>query len=124
MSDLKSTLKESYKEYNKDVVDYMDRLVDLLIEKYGEINPAWTVSLEMIAFNYDIIRKCQKDINQYGLEKEDSRGRNHKNPSLMVLNQAQNYLIKFLNAFGLNLAAASKLKNIDTDEDVFDDLLS
>ncbi len=121
--DLKETLRESYKGYNKSVVDYMDKLVDLLIDKYGEIDPAWTVSLELIAFNYDIIRRCQKSIKEDGLEKTDARGRLSKNPALMVCNQAQDHLLKFLNAFGLNIASASKIKDPDNQDDALDELL-
>lgn len=124
MSNLKKKLRESYKEYNKDVIDYMDNLVDVLLDKYGEIDPAWTVSLELIAFNYDIIRKCQEDIKKNGLEKTDARGRMSKNPCLMVCNQAQDHLIKFLNAFGLNISSASKIKDIVTEDDGFEDLLA
>lgn len=123
MSEIKEKLRESYIGYNKSVVAYMDNLVELLIQKYGEIDPAWTVSLELIAFNYDIIRRCQADIKKNGLEKEDSRGRMSKNPALMVCNQAQDHLLKFLNAFGLNLISASKIKDLESEDDGFDELL-
>ncbi len=123
MSDLKEKLRESYKEYNKEVIEYMDNLVTVLLDKYGEIDPAWTVSLELIAFNYDIIKKCQKDIKKNGLEKTDARGRMSKNPCLMVCNQAQQNLIKFLNAFGLNISSASKIKDMVSEDDGYEDLL-
>lgn len=116
--------KKIYKEYDKQVVDYMTNLISRLETQYGQINEEWRVSLDLIAFNYDIIRKCQIDIHKNGLQKEDGRGRISKNPALMICNQAQDHLFKLLNSFGLNLLSKSKMKDIGQDEDDLDDLIS
>lgn len=115
--------KKIYKKYDKQVVEYMTNLIHRLESQYGQVNEEWRVSLDLIAFNYDIIRKCQEDLQLNGLEKEDSRGRLCKNPSLATVNQAQGNLFKLLNSFGLNLLSKSKIKNDELEDDGLNDLL-
>lgn len=115
--------KTIYKKYDKEVVEYMTNLVKSLEKQYGTINDEYRVSLDLIAFNYDIIRKCQIDIEKYGLEKLDDRGRLSKNPNIYTLNQAQGNLFKLLNSFGLNLMSKSKIKNAELENDGMEDLL-
>lgn len=116
--------KKIYKKYDKEVIEYMTNLIKRLESQYGKINEEWRISLDLIAFNYDIIRRCQIDIEKNGLEKTDDRGRLCKNPNILTCNQAQTNLFKLLNSFGLNLMSQSKLKDIDTEGDGFDDLIS
>lgn len=115
--------KKIYKKYDKQVIEYMTNLISKLESQYGQINEEWRVSLDLIAFNYDIIRKCQLDIEKNGLEKHDDRGRLSKNPALMVCNQAQGNLFKLLNSFGLNLLSKSKIKDDSNDDDGLENLL-
>lgn len=116
--------KKIYKKYDKEVIEYMTNLIKRLESQYGKINEEWRISLDLIAFNYDIIRRCQIDIEKNGLEKTDARGRLSKNPNILTCNQAQTNLFKLLNSFGLNLMSQSKLKDIDTEGDGFEDLIS
>lgn len=116
--------KKIYKKYDKEVIEYMTNLIKRLESQYGKINEEWRISLDLIAFNYDIIRRCQIDIEKNGLEKTDDRGRLCKNPNILTCNQAQTNLFKLLNSFGLNLMSQSKLKDIDTEGDGFEDLIS
>ncbi len=115
--------KKIYKKYDKQVIEYMSNLIKRLESQYGQINEEWRVSLDLIAFNYDIIRKCQEDIQTNGLEKVDDRGRLSKNPALSTVNQAQGNLFKLLNSFGLNLLSKSKIKNDEMEDDGLNDLL-
>ena len=116
--------KKIYKKYDKQVIEYMNNLIKSLEKQYGQINEEWRVSLDLIAFNYDIIRKCQEDIQLNGLEKLDDRGRLSKNPAISTVNQAQGNLFKLLNSFGLNLLSKSKIKEDSNNDDGLDDLLS
>jgi phage terminase small subunit len=116
--------KKIYKKYDKEVIDYMVNLIKRLETQYGQINEEWRISLDLIAFNYDIIRRCQIDIEKNGLEKLDDRGRLSKNPNILTCNQAQANLFKLLNSFGLNLMSKSKLKGVEDESDGFDDLIS
>lgn len=116
--------KKIYKKYDKQVIEYMNNLIKSLEKQYGQINEEWRVSLDLIAFNYDIIRKCMEDIQINGLEKLDDRGRLSKNPAISTVNQAQGNLFKLLNSFGLNLLSKSKIKEDSNNDDGLDDLLS
>lgn len=116
--------KKIYKKYDKQVIEYMNNLIKSLESQYGQINEEWRVSLDLIAFNYDIIRKCQEDIQINGLEKNDERGRLSKNPAVNIVNQAQGNLFKLLNSFGLNLLSKSKIKEDSNNDDGLEDLLS
>jgi P27 family predicted phage terminase small subunit len=112
------------KGYNEEVVDYMEKLCKKLDKQYGEIKEEWRVSLDMIAFNYNLIVECQKDILLNGIDKEDSRGRLARNPAISTMNISQNALIKLLNSFGLNLMSKSKLGKVDDEDDGMEDLLA
>lgn len=116
--------KKIYKKYDKQVIEYMNNLINSLESQYGQINEEWRVSLDLIAFNYNIIRICQEDIQKNGLEKLDERGRLSKNPAISTVNQAQGNLFKLLNSFGLNLLSKSKIKEDSNNDDGLDDLLS
>lgn len=111
------------KKYDNEVITYMDNLFKMLTKQYGSVLDEWRVSLDLIAFNYNLIRKCEKDIETNGFTKQDERGRMQKNPAFAICNSAQGHLIKLLSSFGLNLLSKAKLKEPDND-DGLDDLLA
>jgi len=115
-----------YADYNDRVVNYMKSLIKRLEDQYGEIDDEWLASLDLIAFNYQIIQDCKADMLKNGIEKEDKRGRLSRNPAVAVCNQAQGNLLKLLNSFGLNLMSKSKIKQIGgfDEDDGMDDLIS
>lgn len=119
-------VKKLYAEYDERVKTYMDSLIECLKEQYGEIDPTWYCSLDLIAFNYQTIQKCKEDLLIHGVEKEDKRGRLSRNPNVAVCNQAQGNLLKLLNSFGLNIMAKSKIKQIGgfEEDDGMEDLIS
>lgn len=114
----KKEIQKLYSSYDKEVRAYMNDLLDSLIIQYGKIESTWKSSFRLIALNYDIIKKCEKDIQKYGIQKLDDRGRLSKNPSISVLNATQGHLYKLLSSFALNPMAKSKLKDTDTDNDL------
>lgn len=116
--------KKLYKKYDKEVINYMENLISALEKQYGCINDEWCISLDLIAFNYNMIVQCRKDIEKNGFEKTDDRGRLAKNPCISICNQAQGHLMKLLSAFGLNIMSKSKLKDIDSSGDTLEDLIS
>lgn len=125
-TDITERINVEYAEYNENVKRYMTSLYNRLIDQYGKIDDEWIASLDLIAFNYQIIQNCKKDLLQNGIEKADSRGRLSRNPSVAVNNQAQSNLLKLLNSFGLNLMSKSKIKQIGgfDDQDGMDELIS
>jgi len=108
-----------YKKYNKDVRTYMKNLLMSLQNQYGNVPEEWRISLDLIAFNYNTILLCQKDLEENGFRDGEKR-----NPAITTLNNAQSYLIKLLGQFGLTIYSKSKLKDLDTSENILDELLS
>ena len=117
--------KKIYKDYDKKVIEYMDNLIKRLTNQYGIVNEEWRVSLDLIAFNYDLICKCQEDLAKNGMNVNNSRGILMRNPSISTLNSAQCNLMRLLNSFGLNIASKSRLGKVevDNDEALIDNLL-
>ena len=115
-----------YADYDERVKKYMTALYNRLEQQYGKIDDEWIASLDLIAFNYQLIQECKDDLLKNGIEKADSRGRLARNPSVAVNNQAQANLLKLLNSFGLNLMSKSKIKQIGgfDDQDGMDDLIA
>lgn len=122
----KNEIRNLYSQYDEDVIQYMLNLYRRLIDQYGRIDEEWLPSLELIAFNYQMIQRCKADMLKNGIEKEDSRGRLARNPSVAVCNQSQNNLFKLLNSFGLNLMSRSKIKQLGgmEEKDGMDELLA
>lgn len=124
--DIDDRINVEYADYNPVVKTYMKSLYNRLIDQYGKIDDEWSASLDLIAFNYEIIQQCKRDLLKNGIEKADSRGRLSRNPSVAVNNQAQANLLKLLNSFGLNLMSKSKIKQIGgfDDQDGMDELIA
>lgn len=120
----KLEIKKIYSQYDEEVVEYMDHLIEALKKQYGKIEDEWYCSLKLIAYNYNTIVKCQKDIEENGFTKLDGANRMAKNPCISILNNAQAYLMKLLGSFGLNVMSRSKIKNIDNAEVSIDALLA
>lgn len=117
-------IKKIYEQYDDEVVDYMEHLISSLKKQYGKIEDEWYCSLKLIAYNYNIIVKCQKDIDANGFTKLDGANRMAKNPCISILNNAQAYLMKLLGSFGLTVLAKSKIKNIDASDTTIESLLA
>lgn len=118
-----TTLKQSpYKDYDKQVQDYMNNVLDCLKEDYKVIPSSWRIALDLIADNYDIYLKSKALVRKEGLSSTDSKGRLTINPSLKVMNTAQDKIQKLLSSFALTPMSKSKMKNLDTSADLYDEL--
>jgi len=114
--------KQLYKNYDKQVQEYMQNVIDCLKQDYKTIPTSWRVSLDLIAANVDIVFKAQKDIQENGLLRKDNHGRTFKNQCFPLYMNAQNALVRLLQSFALTPVSRSKMKEVDSDEDFFDDL--
>ena len=64
-----TTLKQSpYKDYDKQVQDYMNNVLDCLKEDYKVIPSSWRIALDLIADNYDIYLKSKALVRKEGLQ--------------------------------------------------------
>lgn len=112
----------SFEKYSKTVREYMDNLVQCLQSDYKSIPASWVVSLYLIADNYEIYLKAKKDVDDNGIRVVNSRGTYIVNPSFNVMNTCQNHMQKMVSSFALTPLSRSKMKALDTSQDMFDEL--
>ena len=115
--------KEIYKDYPKKVQEYMQNVIDCLKQDYKDIPTSWRVSLDLIADNVDIYLKAKEDIDNNGLLRKDSHGRTFKNQCFPLMTAAQNHIIKLLQSFALTPVSRAKIKNFDSDDMEFEQLI-
>lgn len=116
--------KDIYKNYDKRVQDYMQNVIDCLIQDYKNIPSSWRISLDLIAMNADLIFKAQDDLNKNGLLRTDDLKRTFKNQNFQILMNAQTAIVKLLSTFGLTPMSKSKLKNFNSEEYNIEDLIN
>lgn len=116
--------KTLYKDYDKKVQEYMQNVIDCLKQDYKEIPTSWRISLDLIADNYAIYIKAKDAVLNEGLIRKDAHGRTFKNQSFPLMMNTQQILIKLLSSFALTPMSKSKMRNLDSDENLFDDLIS
>lgn len=115
---------EIYKDYDKRVQDYMQNVIDCLIQDYKVLPTSWRISLDLIAMNCDLIFKAKDDINKNGLLRTDDLKRTFKNQNFQILMNAQTAIVKLLSTFGLTPVSKSKLKNFNSDNINIEDLIN
>lgn len=115
--------KQLYKDYDPKVQEYMQNVINCLKQDYKDIPTSWRISLDLIADNYAIYIKAKDAVLKDGLLRRDNHGRTFKNQCFPLMMNTQQILIKLLSSFALTPMSRSKLKNFDSDEDLFDDLI-
>lgn len=115
--------KKIYKDYDVKVQEYMQNVIDCLRQDYKEIPSSWRVSLDLIADNYAIYLEAKNNVLTQGLIRKDAHGRTFKNQSFPLMMNTQQILIKLLQSFALTPVSKSKMKALDTDDDLFQDLI-
>ena len=115
--------KQLYKDYDTKVQEYMQNVIDCLKQDYKEIPTSWRISFDLIADNYAIYIKAKDAVLKEGLLRRDNHGRTFKNQCFPLMMNTQQILIKLLSSFALTPMSKSKLKNFDSDEDLFEDLI-
>lgn len=112
-----------YSNYSSEVQQYMNNVINCLIEDYGKIPESWRISLDLIADNVDIYLKAKKDIDENGLFYEDLAERVQRNPAYTVMTTAQTKLTDLLKAFALTPMSKSKMKAFNASEETSDDYI-
>jgi len=112
---LDTKLKKKYEDRPADVQEYMAGLVDQLVFDYGEVNPSWELSLDMICDWYTVYVGARDDIKENGISFTDAAGGLHKNPSLGVMNTATLHIQSILRSFAASPYQKSKMKSLNKD---------
>jgi len=116
-------VKEIYKNHKPKTQEYMQNVVDCLIQDYRTIPSAWRISLDLIADNYDLYLDAKKDLEENGLVRHDPYDRIYKNQNFQVMTTCQNTIINLLKQFSLTPMSKSKMKNFNSDNITIEDLI-
>lgn len=121
--------KKLYSDYDEQVQEYMNNVIECLKEDYGKIPDSWRISLDLIADNYSVYLDAMKNIKKNGLLRTDKQGRTFKNQCYTIMNSAQMQLKDLLKSFSLTPMSRAKMKSLkweenDETEDEYLDYLS
>ena len=117
-------LKKQYENQPAEVKEYMCDLIDQLVNDYGEINPSWALSLDMICDWYNVYVQARADIKEKGVSFKSSRGDYRPHPSFSALNTASSQIQKLLSSFAASPYQKSKMKSLDKDIRSDDDYIA
>ena len=106
----KSKFLKRYLNNKPEVQEYMSYIADALIEKYGDINDSFIISLDLLAHNLEIMKKAAEDMDEKGITDDDRYHGKKKSAPLQTFFQAQGYVNSILNSFGMHPMSASKIK--------------
>ena len=104
--------KNLLKDCSPTVKEYMESIMLGLIDTYGEIDPSYYSSLQLLRDNYEIYNTCYQDIKKNGPVEVDSQGRRVKNKNFTCLWECQRTLQSLLKSFGYTPMSKTKLRAI------------
>lgn len=115
----KQDLVKRYKDSRAEIQEYMGVIADALVETYSTIPDTYMVSLDMLAFNLDILYKSVDEMKEKGsLTDVDKYRGEKKSSSLQAFFNAQAYVHKILNSFILTPMSKSKIREKTDDIDI------
>jgi P27 family predicted phage terminase small subunit len=115
-------MKQRYKDYDPEVSDYMNELIDQLVNDFGDVNPSWVTALDVIGDWYGIYLDARKSLNEKGVIVTKSNGDVQKNPAFSVFTMATQQLNNAMKTFGANPMSKAKMKHYEKGTLGVDDL--
>jgi len=107
-----------YKTYRAEIQEYMKFFINSLIEKYGEVNESFLVSLDLLALNLDVLFKSVDEMKSKGMTENDKYRGEKKSGAMQAFFNSQNYIHKLIASFGFTPAAKSKIRENQDAADV------
>ena len=98
-----------YSSYRKEIQEYMKYFISTLLEKYGEINESFIVSLDLLAMNLEVLFKSVDEMKEKGMSETDKYRGEKKSGAMQAFFNSQNYIHKLIANFGFTPAAKSKI---------------
>ena len=100
-----SDIEKEAKDYIKDVLDMLD--------SNGVIENVDNAALTMLARNYSMFIKANKQLEKEGLTVTSDRGNIAAHPAIKIAKDAQTQAMKVMAEFGLTAKARTKLPKLD-----------
>ena len=100
-----SDIEDEAKEYITEVCNMLD--------KNGVMENVDTAALTMLARNYSMYIKANKQLEQDGLTVVSDRGNLSPHPAIKISNDAQTKAMKVMEEFGLTAKARTKLPKLE-----------
>jgi len=112
---LETKLKRKYQDKQLEVKEYMEALIDQLVSEYGDLNPSWELSFDMICDWYEIYVAARNSIKEKGVSWIDVNDNIRKNPDMSTISVATNTIQGILRSFAQNPYQKSKMKALNKD---------
>jgi len=115
--------KQRYKDYRKEVQEQMN----IIIDNY-DIEEGFTLTLDLLAFNLDLLYKSMDSLRDNGFTTKDWKDRPHKNYAIQQLNQSQATILKILGNFPSSTMLKERIKKLSSlendDEQMLENLIN
>lgn len=106
----KNNILSRYESKRDEIKEYMKYFVESLEEKYEKVPEAFVVSLDMLAFNLEVLFKSMDEMKDKGMTEVDKYRGEKKSAAMQSFFNSQNYIHKLIASFGFTPAAKSKIK--------------
>ena len=104
--------KARYKDYRAEVREQMN----IIIDNY-DIEEGFTLTLDLLAFNLDLLYQSMDSLRTNGFTTKDWKDRPHKNYAIQQLNQSQSTILKILSNFPSSTMLKERIKKLSSLED-------
>ncbi len=108
-------MKDNFKipsDIEKEAKAYIEDVLDML-ESNGVIENVDNAALTMLARNYSMFIKANKQLEKEGLTVTSDRGNIAAHPAIKIAKDAQTQAMKVMAEFGLTAKARTKLPKLD-----------
>lgn len=109
---------QRYSSYRKEIQEYMNFFINSLIEKYGEVNESFLVSLDLLALNLEVLFKSVDEMKDKGMTETDKYRGEKKSGAMQAFFNSQNYIHKIIASFGFTPSSKSKIRENQDAADV------
>lgn len=106
-----------YDLFSSTTKEFMLKVEEFLIKKYGSILPHWYGQLDLLASNYELFIMAKNKVQEDGLMVTNRFGGLDKHPLLAQIKDSNIQCFKIIQEFGLSPRANSKIKEDGEDTD-------
>lgn len=110
-------------DWDPRTVEAMNNLIDSIEKNFDEWDPAIESSLQLLAYNYDLLFQAVDEIRNNGTASPDGRKRLQRNPAITLFLNTQNAIQSILTKTGLTVVSKVKVQKYmkDSDPEEIDD---